>query len=143
MSEVSNQAKLYYIKLMFYAHNGFVANPMDVLDSLDYDKGVYMELLEKGEILTLPDRKEIFITSYFVHNYGLKPLSWLSTPYAVYWKGKLFIKKNGIATFKPQEEEGKDPFSAIEEPKAEPEPEKPKQWDAILDELDELHKKII
>ena len=89
---------------MFYANNGFVSNPMGVLDSMGYDKGVYQELVNNGEILTLPGRCEVFITSYFVHN-RFKPMSWMSSPFAIYWKGKLFLKKNGVATFKPQGEE--------------------------------------
>lgn len=109
MNKCSNEARLYYIKLMFYANNGFVSNPMGVLDSMGYDRGVYRELVNNGEILTLPERSEIFITSYFVHN-RFKPMSWMSSPFAIYWKGKLFIKKNGVATFKPQgEEEPKEP----------------------------------
>lgn len=104
MAKVSHQAVLYYIKLMFFANNGFVSNPMEVLDSLGYDKTIYYELLANGEILSLPERSEIFITSYFIHNH-FKPMSWLSTPFAVYWKGKLFIKKNGVATFTPQAED--------------------------------------
>ena len=104
MNKCSNEARLYFIKLMFYATNGFVSNPMGVLDSMGYDRGVYRELVNNGEILTLPGRCEIFITSYFVHN-KFKPMSWMSSPYAIYWKGKLFIKKNGVATFTPQGEE--------------------------------------
>ena len=104
MGKISNEARLYYIKLMFYANNGFVSNPMGVLDSMGYDRGVYRELVNNGEILTLPGRSEVFITSYFVHN-RFKPMSWMSSPFALYWKGKLFIKKNGVATFTPQGEE--------------------------------------
>ena len=106
-SRVSDKAKLYYIKLMFYAFNGFVSNPLSVLDSMGYDKSVLEELVANEDVLRLPDRCEIFITSYFVHTH-FKPMSWLSTPFSVYWKGKLFIKKNGVATFKPQIEEPTD-----------------------------------
>ncbi len=104
MAKVSNQAKLYYIELNFFANNGFVANPIKILDSLGYDKGVFQELVNNGELLTLPDRCEVFIAAYFLHNKGMKPLSWLSSPFAVYWKGKLYVKKNGIVTFTPQVE---------------------------------------
>ena len=110
MSKCSNEARLYYIKIMFYANNGFVANPMGVLDSMGYDRSVYQELVDHKELLVLPDRCEVFITSYFVHN-RFKPMSWMSSPFAIYWKNKLYIKKNGVATFNPQglEEEPKKP----------------------------------
>lgn len=103
MAQVSNQAKLFYIKLNFYANNGFVANPLSVLDSLGFDKSVLQELINNDEVLTIEGRSEIFITSYFVHNKGLKPKSWLSSPFAQYWKYKLWTKDNGVATLKPQE----------------------------------------
>lgn len=101
-AKVSNQAKLYYVALNFYAINGFVPNPLQVLDSLGYDRGVFDELVANEELLVLPDRAEVFIASYFIHNPGIKPFSWRATPYAVYWDGKLYVKKNGIATFTPQ-----------------------------------------
>ena len=129
-AKVSNQAKLYYIKLNFYCDRGFVANPMSVLDSLNFDKSVFQELVANGEILTLPDRCEVFITSYFVHN-SFKPSEWLKSPFAVYWKGKLWTKKNGVATFKPQSEEiEKNPLDAIikiEQPVDE------KKWDELFE----------
>ena len=101
LAKCSDQAKLYYIKLNFFANNGFVSNPVSVLDSMGYDKSVYWELVENGDLLTLPNRSEVFITSYFVHN-KIKSVSWLASPYAIYWKGKLYLKQNGIATFSPQ-----------------------------------------
>lgn len=134
MAKVSNQAKLYYIALNFNANNGFVANPLQVLDSFGYDKGVYYELVNNGELLTLPDRCEVFITSYFIHNKGMNPLSWRSSPFAVYWKGKLFIKKeNGVATFKPQGEEPKqsDPLDKIKQPE-----EDDLDWDKMISDLE-------
>ena len=127
MAKVSDQAKLYYIKLCFFANNGFVANPISVLDSMGYDKGVFYELLNSGELLKLPDRSEVFITSYFVHNH-FNPKSWLKTPFAVYWKGKLWTKKNGMATFKPQKDEDEpefvDELEAVLPPQKEEEPKK-------------------
>ena len=115
-AKVSKQAKLYYIKLNFHANNGFVPNPMSVLDSLGYDKSVFNELVANGELLTIPDRCEVFITSYFVHNKGLKPYSWRATPYAVYWENKLYVKKNGIVDFEPDglPEKESDPLDKIE-----------------------------
>lgn len=105
MAKVSDKAKLYYIKLNFYANNGFVPNPMSVLDSMGvgYDKSVFQELVNNGELLTLPDRCEVFITSYFVHNH-FNASSWTHTIYFPYWKGKLWTKRNGVATFTPQVE---------------------------------------
>lgn len=101
-AKISNEARLYYIKLNFYADNGFVPNPMQVLDSLGYSKDVYYELIRNGELLSIPDRCEVFISSYFVHNKGLKPFSWRGTPYAVYWENKLYVKKNGVVDFAPE-----------------------------------------
>lgn len=132
MAKVSHQAKLYYIKLMFYANNGFVSNPLEVLDSLGYQRDVFYELIANGEILNLPDRSEIFITAYFIHNH-FKPMSWMATPFSVYWKGKLFIKKNGVATFTPQAEEP-------EQPKAKPDdnPEPTKKQSELNQAMGEL-----
>lgn len=107
MSNVSNQAKLFYIKLNFYANGGFVASPKQILKEMGYDSSVFDELVNNGDILTLPDRSEIFITAYFVHNYRFNRNCWLTTPYSVYWKGKIYFKSNGVATFKPQVDEEK------------------------------------
>ena len=114
-AKVSNQAKLYYVALNFFAINGFVPNPLQVLDSLGYDKGVFNELVANEELLVLPNRAEVFIASYFLHNPGIKCYSWRATPYAVYWENKLFVKKNGVITFEPQEETQIDPRDEIEE----------------------------
>ena len=114
--KVSNQAKLYYIKLNFFANNGFVPNPLEVLDSLKYPKSVLDELIQNEEILTIPDRCEVFIAAYFVHNPGIKCYSWRATPYAVYWEDKLYVKKNGIIQFKPEglpPKDEKDPLDKI------------------------------
>lgn len=136
---LDERAFLYYIKLMFFANNGFVANPKDVLDSMGYDIGVYNELVLAGELLTIPGRKEVFITSYFVHT-KFNPMSWLSTPFAIYWKGKLWVKKNGVATLKapPKETDPLDAFIPPEktEPKKEKSNDSPIDWDKALDELD-------
>lgn len=151
MACCSHQAKLYYIKLMFYANNGFVANPFGVLDSLGYDRGVFDELVKNEDLLTLPGRSEVFITAYFIHT-KFKPMSWLSNPFSIYWKGKLYIKKNGVATFKPQESEI-DPLeevNRIDDSKAQQvkdcltnivklqnEPDDPQpNWDALLDDIE-------
>ena len=131
MAKVSNQAKLYYIKLNFYADNGFVANPLSILDSLGFDKSVLQELINNDEVLTLEGRSEIFITAYYVHNKGLKASAWLKSPFAQYWKGKLWTKKNGVATFTPQKETD-DPLAQIvniETPQIRDEDE----WDKIVD----------
>ena len=137
MAKVSNQAKLYYIALNFYAINGFVSNPLQILDSFGYDKSVLEELIKAEEVLKLEDRDEIFITSYFVHNRGLNPMSWLSTPFAIYWKGKLFIKKdNGVATFTPQGDESKrekkvnDPLDSLQQPS-----DVEAEWDTLLSQI--------
>ncbi len=111
MAKCSHQAKLYYIKLMFFANNGFVSNPKEILDSFGFDIGVLNELIANDEIKTLPGRDEVFITSYFIHT-KFNPASWTKTPFAEYWRGKLYIKKNGVATFKPQESED-DPLQDV------------------------------
>ena len=122
-AKISNQAKLYYINLNFFADNGFVANPLQVLDSLGYDKGVFNELVKNGELLTLPDRSEIFIASYFIHNKGMNCYAWKGTRYAVYWEDKLYVKKNGVVKFDPEgnvrDKLGYDPLDKIVEPKKE------------------------
>lgn len=141
MGKCSHKAKLYYVKLMFFADNGFVSNPLEILDSLGFDKEVLDELIATGELLKLPDRAEVFITSYFIHNH-FKPMSWLSSPFSVYWKGKLYIKKNGVATFTPQQSD--DPV--VEEKPVEDHSKKDelnkaaksvgRDWDAIVDDLE-------
>lgn len=116
-AKISNEARLYYIKLNFYADNGFVPNPMQVLDSLGYSKDVYNELVANGELLSIPDRCEIFIASYFIHNKGLKPYCWKSTPYAIYWENKLYVKRNGVVDFAPEglpKKEESDPLEKID-----------------------------
>ena len=130
MAKVSNQAKLYYIKLNFFAHNGFVTNPMQILDSLGFDKSVFWELVANDEILTLPGRSEVFITSYFVHNH-FSPKTWTKSPFAQYWRGKLFTKPNGVATFNPQGETPSDGLDIIQPPAKVGEPE----WDALFTDI--------
>ena len=148
MATCSHQAKLYYIKLMFFATNGFVSNPIEVLDSLGFDKGVYYELVANDEILTLPGRSEVFISAYFIHTH-FNAASWLNSPYAIYWKPHLRTKPNGVATFnKPPEEPADDP----ETTKASEEKERAlnnlmkqvkvktdrnsSSWDDMLDDMD-------
>lgn len=135
MAKVSDKAKLYYIKLNFFANNGFVANPLSVLDSMGegYDKSVFYELVNNGELLTLPDRCEVFITSYFVHNH-FNVSSWTHTVYYPYWKGKLYTKKNGVATFTPQKEEEEKEKSNLIQSKPNQE-EEPGMTEKEVDEL--------
>lgn len=146
MAKVSNQAKLYYVNLCFFAENGFVANPIQVLDSMGFDKSVYYELINNGELLYLPNRSEVFICSYYLHNKGEKPMNWLSSPFSIYWRGKLFIKKNGVATFNPLAETV-DPLDKIKEPKETPkedtqeQPTQPqgdelKSWEELMAEFE-------
>lgn len=100
MARISKEARLYYIELMFNSNCGFVANPIKVLDSMGFDKSVLQELISNGEILTLEGRDEVFLAAFYIHNHKFKMYSWLKTPFAHYWKGKLWIKKNGVATLK-------------------------------------------
>lgn len=136
MAKVSDKAKLYYIKLNFFANNGFVANPLSVLDSMGegYDKSVFYELVNNGELLTLPDRCEVFITSYFVHNH-FNASSWTHTVYFPYWKGKLYTKKNGVATFTPQKEEEEKEKQAVEDLLTPP-LEKPKEEKTSIEDVE-------
>ena len=134
LAKCSHEAKLYYIKMMFFANNGFVANPKQVLDSLGYDIGVLHELIAADELLTIPGRDEMFITSYFIHT-KFNPMSWLSTPFAIYWKGKLWVKKNGIATLKKQPEAKEESIDFIKQPEEQPERH---NWDAMLDDMDSV-----
>lgn len=134
MAKCSHKAKLYYIKLMFFANNGFVANSKEVLDSLGYDRGVLDELIANDEILTLPGRDEVFITAYFLHT-RFNPASWLQSPFAIYWRGKLRTKKNGVATFNPNPEPTPDPLDKIVQP--EEKEEGRIDWDKVLDDLNQ------
>lgn len=155
--KVSNQAKLYYIALNFFCDRGFVSNPLGILDSLGYDKSVYYELVKNEEILTLPDRCEVFITSYYIHNDKFNPKEWYKSPFSIYWIGKLYIKKNGVATFNPEgiPQEQKDFLSNVHQPgeqepvkQVEPQPYTQKkskgateeEWAKLMNELDELNK---
>ena len=140
-AKVSNQAKLYYIELNFYANRGFVANPLSILDARGFDKSVYWELVKNEELLTLPDRSEVFITSYFIHNPKLKANEWWFSPFAIYWKGKLHIKKNGVATFKAEglydNTPPADPLANVEAPQEnEEQPIDDSEWDKIMADLE-------
>ena len=98
--------------MSFYADAGFVANPLQICKSMGYDESVLQELIDIEEILTLENRSEVFITSYFVHNVNFNPYSWLNTPFGEYWKKKMWMKKNRIATFKHEKagSENKEPI---------------------------------
>lgn len=111
MAKASPQARLLYINMNFHALNGFVANTKQLLDQMCLDRSYLQELIDLEEVLTIPDREEVFITAFFVHNKGADTHSWWNTPYGIYWRGKLWIKKNRIATFKQQKEE-KEQLSA-------------------------------
>lgn len=127
--KLSNEALIYYIALNFYADNGFVANPMRVLDSLGFAKVTFDELVANGEIIVQADRSEVFITAYYLHNKGFKPASWLGSPFAPYWIGKLTTKTNRIAKFYPggiPNKNKKDPIEVIEEPS-----DDAIKWDAV------------
>lgn len=102
-AKASAKAKLLYINLSFYADCGFVANPRQICKSMGYEESVIQELIDIDELLALDGRSEMFITSYFIHNKNFKPLSWLSTPFGEYWKNKMWMKKNGVATLKKQD----------------------------------------
>lgn len=135
--KLSPEAKLLYIKLNFYANNGFVSNPISICDSMGYEKGVLLELIAAEEILTLENRSEVFITSFFVHNKGIKPSAWLLTPYAPYWKGKLWTKKNGMATFKKQDPEKEKEETDEQQPTTTKQEEDNTSWEELVNQLQE------
>lgn len=106
--KVSAKAKLLYVNLNFYANAGFVANPKKICKEMGFNETTIDELIKNGELLSIEGRDEMFITSYFVHNPNFQPLHWTKTPYATYWFGKLWMKKNRVATLKqPKENEEK------------------------------------
>ena len=106
--KVSAKAKLLYVNLNFYANAGFVSNPKKICKEMGFNETTIDELIKNGELLSIEGRDEMFITSYFVHNPNFQPLHWTKTPYATYWFGKLWMKKNRVATLKqPKENEEK------------------------------------
>ena len=128
-ANVSDEAKLLYIKLMFFATDGFVANPLSVLDSMGYDRSVIDELIINGDLLKLENRSEVFITAYYIHNHNFSHSGWAKTPFSEYWKGKLWIKDNGVATFKA---------SAVCHPKVQERiSTDSKGWSELLDSIDD------
>lgn len=137
-AKASPKAKLLYINLSFYADCGFVPNPKQVCKSMGFDESVLKELIDIEELLTIEGRSEMFITSYFVHNTNFKPLSWLSTTYGSYWKNKMWMKKNRVATLKKDhaEEKPEEPID-ITQPNSATEID----MDSMLEELEEEKKK--
>lgn len=100
LAKASIEARFLYIKMNFYATNGFVPNVLQIVDSLGFTKDALYELINLDEVLIIPNREEVFITAFYLHNKGANRGSWVNTPYGTYWKGKLWIKENGIATLK-------------------------------------------
>lgn len=153
-SRISNQAKLLYIKLNFYAIKGFVTNPMQILNSLNYDKKVFDELVDNGDILTLEGRGEIFITAYYVHNYSFPRSEWLRSPFAPYWKKKMTVNEDGLAVFGTYMPMSKNELLGnVSEPKTEeikienPKPiqivsekDDEEEWNNIVREIEEIEK---
>ena len=119
-AKASPKAKLLYINLSFYADCGFVANPKQICESMGYDESVLQELIDIEEILTIKGRSEMFLTSYFVHNANFKPTSWAGTPFAPYWEGKLWVKKNRVATLLKNSKEQTKPKDITQPGSAKP-----------------------
>lgn len=139
-AKVSNEARLLYIKLMFHATEGFVSNPLSTLDSLGYDRGVLNELISNGDILTLDGRCEVFITAYYVHNKNFNRSGWIKTPFSDYWRGKLWIKDNGVATLKQKttpiyEPANSDKLQTEEKPQSS-DNDSTYDWDVLLGMVD-------
>lgn len=141
-AKLSPEARLYYIELNFYSNNGFVANPIKILDSNNYDRGILQELISNDDILSIPDRSEVFITAYFAHNPKLNKYTWKNTPYGIYWENKMYVKKNGIAKLMTEEEiaenirrkQGTDHLAKIIEPEVEPQEEQEESDDINMAE---------
>ena len=74
---------------------------------IDEQKKRFLHTADTNGIQNQVQKRIIFITAYFVHNYKFNRNCWLTTPYSVYWKGKIYFKANGVATFKPQVDEEK------------------------------------
>ena len=134
-ANVSDQAKLLYIKMNFYAVNGFVSNPLGLLDSLGFTRDALNELVANGDVLKLPDRSELFVTAFFVHNKGVTPSCWTHTNFYPYWKGKLWIKENRIATLSPKKNKEEDVFFN--------KPTTDDEWDSVMSEFADLKRKAI
>lgn len=141
-AKASPKAKLLYINLSFYADCGFVANPKQICKSMGYDESVLQELIDIDELLTLEGRAEMFITSYFVHNTNFKPFSWLSSPFGEYWKNKMWMKKNKIATLKKQnKEEQQEQDTSVEKDTSSIQEQKQEQQNIRISTLEEIESK--
>ena len=143
-AKASPKAKLLYINLSFYADCGFVANPKQICKSMGYDESVLQELIDIDELLTLEGRAEMFITSYFVHNTNFKPFSWLSSPFGEYWKTKMWMKKNKIATLKKQDkpkEEQQEQETSVEKDTSSIQEQKQEQQNIRISTLEEIESK--
>ena len=141
-AKASPKAKLLYINLSFYADCGFVANPKQICKSMGYDESVLQELIDIDELLTLEGRAEMFITSYFVHNTNFKPFSWLSSPFGEYWKSKMWMKKNKIATLKKQnKEEQQEQETSVEKDTSSIQEQKQEQQNIRISTLEEIESK--
>lgn len=141
-AKASPKAKLLYINLSFYADCGFVANPKQICKSMGYDESVLQELIDIDELLTLEGRAEMFITSYFVHNTNFKPFSWLSSPFGEYWKNKMWMKKNKIATLKKQnKEEQQEQETFVEKDTSSIQEQKQEQQNIRISTLEEIESK--
>lgn len=137
MAKASPEARLLYINMNFHAENGFVPNPRQLLDQMGLDHSYLDELVSLDEVLTIPDREEVFITAFFVHNKGANPRTWWNTPYGIYWQGKLSIKKNRIATLKPIKE-AEESLSANVIEESDPEEDGvdiSATWDELMDNM--------
>lgn len=141
-AKASPKAKLLYINLSFYADCGFVANPKQICKSMGYDESVLQELIDIDELLTLEGRAEMFITSYFVHNTNFKQFSWLSSPFGEYWKNKMWMKKNKIATLKKQnKEEQQEQETSVEKDTSSIQEPKQEQQNIRISTLEEIESK--
>ena len=116
-SKVSINAKLLYIQMCFFANAGFVPNPKQLCKELGFTTKALQELIDNGEILTKEGRSEVVITSYFIHNKNFEPLWWTKTPYATYWYGYLWVKKNRVFTLKKPKEQNIEIETPSEEEK--------------------------
>lgn len=101
---VSAEAKMYFIELMFHCKYGFVANPIQILESRNLKRSVFDELVAKKHILTKEGRTEVILSAYFVHNMGFDTKKIYRSTFWYYWKHDIIIKDNRIIDFKKQQE---------------------------------------
>lgn len=110
-AKLSNEAKLLLIEMMFHADYGFVSTAKGIIDSRGFTLDHLQELINNGDVLQIPNRCEVFMTCYFVHN-DFDPKCWMKSVFYTYWKDKLYIKTNRIAALKKNKDQQTEELNA-------------------------------